>query len=510
MDEQRFDAALRALQAGTTRRRGLAGMLGALLGGTGLEAAAKGTRNGNGKPGAEGPCGDGSAKANRCQKNGDCCTRYCADGACRCKPNWMVCTKADQCCSGRCVGGKCDGGAKPAGASCTEDFNCQDGLACVRGACVKSSKAKCTRQNCPGCCEGTTCRPGADRTACGTGGGACVRCGASQTCTAGVCGGGGGSCSAATCPDGCCQNGQCRPSANASCGTGGAACVDCTAGGEVCNAGACGVQCTVCGSGCAYTKIADAIAGTADGGTILVGPGTWNEGKLLLAKSLTIAGCDPDNPPVIDSGTDSSGVFTTSLNGETLTFTLSDVELKAPSGEGMTFYLGTTATIERVKVSGSTRGIRVKGANATIKDGVIENNTSSRNGGGLLIEESTVVIEDTIIRNNSSTRTGNGSYGGGGLFSEASTVTLKGTTSVTGNTAAARGGGVYLIDGSFTMESTASITGNTAACYGGLYSDNASGTYTTVTGVSSSTVNANTATGVCGCNNYSTDGSCAS
>ena len=62
MDERRFDDALRALNTGATRRRGLPAALGLLVRGTALGAAAKST--GQRKPGKEGPCGDFSRKDN--------------------------------------------------------------------------------------------------------------------------------------------------------------------------------------------------------------------------------------------------------------------------------------------------------------------------------------------------------------------------------------------------------------------------------------------------------------
>ncbi|MGI9254897.1 MAG: hypothetical protein ACR2J8_14220, partial [Thermomicrobiales bacterium] len=75
MDERRFEAALRALQAGTTRRTGVAAAIGALIGGAGREVAAKhgpaqrDRRHGAGKDASarqapHGPCGDGSVPEN--------------------------------------------------------------------------------------------------------------------------------------------------------------------------------------------------------------------------------------------------------------------------------------------------------------------------------------------------------------------------------------------------------------------------------------------------------------
>jgi DNA-binding beta-propeller fold protein YncE len=241
MDEQRFDAALRALNTGTTRRSGLAAALGVLIGGA-TGAASAGAASGDG-PTTQGPCGNGSARDNRCSKDGQCCTKYCADGECRCKPNWMRCGKNAECCSGACLDGRCDGGAKPAGGRCAENFNCQNGLVCIKGACTKSNKATCTAQNCPGCCQGTVCRVGTTKQVCGAKGGACARCAADKTCKAGVCSGGGGggvSCTAATCPNGCCQNGTCKAGTSASaCGTGGSVCIVCSGATASCVDGAC-------------------------------------------------------------------------------------------------------------------------------------------------------------------------------------------------------------------------------------------------------------------------------
>ncbi|MFM9106808.1 MAG: SMP-30/gluconolactonase/LRE family protein [Chloroflexota bacterium] len=226
MDQERFDAALRALQAGTTRRRGLAGMLAVLLGTAGVpgrEAAAKAKP---GEPSAEGPCGDGSAKANRCTKDADCCTGYCADGQCRYKANWMSCKKNDECGSGRCVDRRCDGGCNPESSRCQENFNCCDGMICKNGTCKTSAAAKCTKQNCSGCCDGTTCRVGGSRVACGAKGAACTRCTIGVACENGSCG---VVCSAQTCPDGCCKDGVCnKGTATNACGVGGAACEVCT------------------------------------------------------------------------------------------------------------------------------------------------------------------------------------------------------------------------------------------------------------------------------------------
>ncbi|MFM9105230.1 MAG: hypothetical protein ACKOWF_00850, partial [Chloroflexota bacterium] len=88
-----------SLRLAADRRRGLGAALGALLGGKKAGAAA--ARGGEaGDPEAEGPCGDRSAKANRCRKNRKCCTGLCdrKRGRCRCVPAGGACTETRNCC----------------------------------------------------------------------------------------------------------------------------------------------------------------------------------------------------------------------------------------------------------------------------------------------------------------------------------------------------------------------------------------------------------------------------
>jgi DNA-binding beta-propeller fold protein YncE len=175
MDEQRFDAALRALGQASSRRQAVAGVLAALFGGRRLAAADTGTgkdrskgkdRNrstGTGKPGAEGPCGNGSRKANICTRNKDCCTGLCntkagktnKDGRGRC----------------RCV---------PRGAACRESRNCCNRLSCRDGVCATGGSGCTTDRDCTGAtdtCTGGTCTCG--------GGAACA--GGTPICSSGMC-----------------------------------------------------------------------------------------------------------------------------------------------------------------------------------------------------------------------------------------------------------------------------------------------------------------------------------
>ncbi|MGI9254929.1 MAG: hypothetical protein ACR2J8_14385, partial [Thermomicrobiales bacterium] len=138
MDQTTFDRLARLLGKATTRRHGVLAILSAALGGginnpTGaLGAQPRNGQDTGAKPDrnrqlhAEGPCGDGGIKANRCKENGQCCTGVCKlkrkgkDGRCRCIERGRPCTADRNCCgSAPCTAGVCGGGSQiPTGAPC--------------------------------------------------------------------------------------------------------------------------------------------------------------------------------------------------------------------------------------------------------------------------------------------------------------------------------------------------------------------------------------------------------
>ncbi|MFM9108462.1 MAG: hypothetical protein ACKOWF_17390 [Chloroflexota bacterium] len=133
MDQERVGAMSRALASGVSRRPGLAAALAVVLGGASLDAAATGGGKDKGrgrrKPGVEGPCGDGSRKANICRKDKDCCTGYCnmavgkknkdGSGRCRCIRKGKTCTPSQTCCNGLpCVAGVCGSAPPPPPPTC--------------------------------------------------------------------------------------------------------------------------------------------------------------------------------------------------------------------------------------------------------------------------------------------------------------------------------------------------------------------------------------------------------
>ncbi len=158
MDQHRFEVALRALNEATSRRRGLAAALGAILGGAEASAAIT----------------DAEAKDRKHRKHRKR-RRKCTPSTCR-----------NGCCARkRCKSGTKDTACGKQGAACAV---CTDGAICKDHRC-RRPVGDCTPESCPnGCCEGGICKKGTANGACGTGGAACVVCPSSAPiCTNGGC-----------------------------------------------------------------------------------------------------------------------------------------------------------------------------------------------------------------------------------------------------------------------------------------------------------------------------------
>ena len=118
MDQASFDRFARAISLSTTRRGGLKWLVGSVIG---AKAAADA---GEAAPMVEGPCGNGSRKANTCSRNSQCCTDFCdtklgkhnADGKgrCRCMKRGDRCTSDANCCGAHeCRNGVCSSPCEP-------------------------------------------------------------------------------------------------------------------------------------------------------------------------------------------------------------------------------------------------------------------------------------------------------------------------------------------------------------------------------------------------------------
>jgi hypothetical protein len=108
VESTRFDQLTKTVGSAASRRATLRAVLGALLSFTSVDEL---TSKGRGVR-AAGPCGNGSAKANACEKDKDCCTHFCKKGRCRCKKLGQGCKKNRNCCAGfeqpmTCQNGTC-------------------------------------------------------------------------------------------------------------------------------------------------------------------------------------------------------------------------------------------------------------------------------------------------------------------------------------------------------------------------------------------------------------------
>lgn len=196
MDDRHFDGLARWFSGATDRRAGLKAALGGMIGlagaaaiGTARVEPAFGKKKKKKKKKGNGPCGNGSTKANRCQAASDCCT-------------------------GTCVKSQCQ--YKTAGEFCASATQCSPGLSCTGGVCTA-----CTAETCAsGCCDGMQCRPGTSPAACGLPGTTCAECGNNEVCENGSCVGGAGfACTSnAACGDGFCSNGECVRTCPSGCG----------------------------------------------------------------------------------------------------------------------------------------------------------------------------------------------------------------------------------------------------------------------------------------------------
>jgi hypothetical protein len=182
MDQGSFDRIVTTLATASTRRAGVIAALGTAL------ALARGA---DGKPRSQGPCGNGSRKANRCRKNKDCCTGICdttlvnqdGDGRCRCRRRGKACTEDRNCCSRGdqslvCVGGVCGDACTQLGQECLTGDS-----ACCAGSCPTVAGSErgfqavcCLGIGESGCMKDTHCCQNAGPTSCI--GGVCA-----QACT---------------------------------------------------------------------------------------------------------------------------------------------------------------------------------------------------------------------------------------------------------------------------------------------------------------------------------------
>jgi hypothetical protein len=134
-------------------------------------------------------------------------------------------------------------------------------------------------------------------------------------------------------------------------------------------------------------------------------------------------------------------------------------------------------TLNNLKV---TNGLAPIGAGIT-NAGTLTLNSSSVSQNTSLVGPGIVNYGGTVTLNGSSTVTGNTALAnGGGIYNgfndSGGTVTLNGGSSVNGNTASGTGGGIYNNGGTVTLNGSSTVTGNTAVIDGGGIFNDGGGT----------------------------------
>ena len=218
-----------------------------------------------------------------------CPTGCCSGGTCT-TPSTTACGTAGASCVS--CGSTADGCS--AGGACT----CGGATACASGQVCSGGKCICDSSSCStGCCQGNTCQPGTDPSACGAAGGMCSTCPTGQTCNGGACSG----CNSTSCPNGCCSGSTCNdPTSSMACGTAGASCTNCgttadgcsasgsctcggataCATGQECTGGKCACDATSCPTGCCQNNLCTTPSSMAcgTGGGSCTNCGTTGDG----------------------------------------------------------------------------------------------------------------------------------------------------------------------------------------------------------------------------------------
>ena len=291
-------------------------------------------------------------------------------------------------------------------------------------------------------------------------------------------------------------------------------------GGATCTNGTCTPKCTVCASGCQFLTVAAAYAAAAPGSTITIGSGTYPT-EIQITKDMTFSACGGATDVVLTPSratpqtSDSYyAVFMEDMSDTTTmrSVTLDGLRLVGTAGNNdealiLSYTNGTVSwtvrnctlsgggalafatsngvqVLENTTVTGNYYGIYVymddPGATATVTNCTLSDNESS----GFEAEGGTSTVTGCTI-------TGNG-YGGIGVSQGALTIH---DTSVTGNSDDEWGGGVWAYatsgNSTITLSGSTVVTGNTAPDASG-FGINEENSYTvTVVGVSSANVYGN-------------------
>lgn len=523
MDQSSFDRIARLLGSAATRRVGLAAAAGILASGIAASASASaaGTRVRRRRPAPEGPCGDGSRKANLCDRNDECCTGVCelgknpkknakdGRGRCRCIRWGRPCKQDRNCCNSFCIDGIC--GVLPP-AALMAPCNSRKQQTC------SPPTATCRAYQGTGAPAGDYCSLPL-RSAC-TEDAECV----SYVCHFPNNGAGGVD------PETVC------------CGRPGTVCAsdaECCAG-ATCAGGVCADEttCDVCAVGCPYTTIKDAVDNATAGAVIRVAPGTYSgdANTAIVATDLTIRRCGTFGSVIWQGATRGALKTPGSFDGAVpkVDFTLANLDFRGPANNTLIRVIDppdaggfNTMRLLGCTISGQNGegGVDIDSADViSVRTRWFDNNfgsssvaavyytagastsvfdrcefrnnvaTGSSGSSGLSLLNNTVTIRDSVFDGNGRCDGTSTSSGGAVKAGPGSTLTIERTRIV--NNCGDSGGGIFFQGDGLTVDSESVITGNYcrapylgAGVYCELVDSNACAA--AMTGVSSATVYGN-------------------
>lgn len=217
-----------------------------------------------------------------------------------------------------------------------------------------------------------------------------------------------------------------------------------------------------------YCTIGQALAVAADGDTIRIAPGTYNENLLWANIDITLIGTAGAASTIVDGGA---------------------------AGSVAEVPPGTTAVIEGLTLRNGTAtqggGIHSRGA-LTLRNSTVSGNVCNGGyygSGGGIASTGPLTLVNTTVSNNSAL-----SYrGGGGIFATAGVVTIS-DSRVTGNSTSygfgGAGAGICAVYGTSLTLTNCTVSGNTIGAFSGGYGAGVF-TYKTPLFVNSSTVAGN-------------------
>jgi len=204
--------------------------------------------------------------------------------------------------------------------------------------------------------------------------------------------------------------------------------------------------------------IQQGIDHVADGGVVIVRPGTYVENISFRGKAITVTSEQGAAATIIEGNQEGPVVSFVSneendsvLDGFTITNgysshgggvkcydcsspTIINNRITGNVGPGIGCNTRAAPIISKNIISENSRGIDCDGAKVTISDNIISSHTSNY-GAGIFCNASDLVITNNVIANNTASKCG------GGIYCDNSTINLTNNT-IMGNSAGREGGGI--------------------------------------------------------------------